>query len=103
MFEGITYVHWILAALGLILYYLRQIGNFDGEKWKDAFDRKQITLLISSVIFIPILFFVCSESGMSEIIPINYLTAVIAGYQTRDVMDLFFNFGKTKIEKNTTI
>lgn len=100
MFEGITYIHWILATLGLALYYLRQIGNFDGQKWKDMFDRKQITVLISSIIFIPVLFFVCSEPGMNEIIPINYLTAVVAGYQTRDVMNLFFKFGQDKIKIN---
>lgn len=98
MFEGILFSHWLLAILGLVLYYLKIIAQGEELSIKEIFNRTTIVTLISSVIFIPILFYVCSEPGMSDIIPINNLTAVIAGYQTQDMMTLLFNVGISKFK-----
>lgn len=81
----LTPLHWLLAYTGLFVHILLKIGNMKGDLWHN-FSRKFITSTLSSFLLIPAILLICTDTGMKELLPINYLTAFLAGYQTQSFM-----------------
>lgn len=81
----LTSMHWALAYTGLMVHLLLKVGNMKGKLWTN-FTRKFITSTISSFLLIPAILLICTDTGMKELLPINYLTAFLAGYQTQSLM-----------------
>jgi hypothetical protein len=78
-------LHWALAYTGLIVHILMKIGNMKGSLLNN-FSRKFIMSSIASFLLIPAILLICTDTGMKELLPINYLTAFLAGYQTQSLM-----------------
>lgn len=81
----LTPLHWALAYTGLIVHILLKIGNQKGTL-SGLFTRKFVVTNLASFILIPTLLLICTDTGMKELLPINYLTAFLAGYQTQSLM-----------------
>jgi hypothetical protein len=83
--SDLTPLHWALAYTGLMVHILMKIGKMRGPI-KDSLTRKFITTTIASFLLIPALLLICTDTGMKELLPINYLTAFLSGYQTQSLM-----------------
>jgi hypothetical protein len=90
----LTPLHWALAYTGLLVHILMKIGNMRGSI-KDSFTRKFITTTIASFLLIPAILLICTDTGIKELLPINYLTAFLSGYQTQSLMSNLLSLRKT--------
>lgn len=93
----LTSLHWALAYTGLLVHILMKIGNMKGKIWIN-FSRKFVTSTIASFLLIPVILLVCTDTGMKELLPINYLTAFLAGYQTQSLMANIVSLKKIKTD-----
>jgi len=81
----LTPLHWALAYVGLLAHVFMKIANCKGNLLS-CFSRKFIMTTLASVLIIPAILLVCTDTGMKELLPINYLTAFLAGYQTQSML-----------------
>jgi hypothetical protein len=81
----LTPLHWALAYTGLLVHVILKIGNTTGEL-RSTFDRRFITSTVASFLLIPPILLICTDTGIKELLPINYLTAFLAGYQTQSIL-----------------
>jgi len=95
----LTSLHWALAYTGLLVHLLMKIGNMKGSIWI-SFSRKFITSTIASFLLIPAILLICTDTGMKELLPINYLTAFLAGYQTQSLMANIVSLKKLKTDES---
>jgi hypothetical protein len=90
----LTPLHWALAYTGLLVHILMKIGNMRGSL-KASFTRKFITTTIASFLLIPAILLICTDTGVKELLPINYLTAFLSGYQTQSLMSNLLSLRKS--------
>jgi hypothetical protein len=83
--EQLTILHWFLAYGGLLVHILLKLSQIKGAFLK-GITRKEVFTFIASIVSIPIILIVCTDSMMKEVLPINYVTAFLAGYQTQSFM-----------------
>lgn len=92
-------LHWALAYTGLLVHLLMKVGNMKGNLWIN-FSRKFVTSTIASFLLIPAILLICTDTGMKELLPINYLTAFLAGYQTQSLMANIVSLRKVKADES---
>ena len=96
---GLNTIHWLLAYTGLAVQLLMKLAETPGPLFSD-FTKKEILVLLASGISIPAILIVCTDTSMRDILPINYVTAFLAGYQTQSFLRSFTrisgNIGKNK-------
>jgi len=85
-------LHWILAYLGLAVHLLLKMSETPGGLF-DGFTKKDILTTIASIIAIPAILIVCTDTALKEALPINYVTAFLAGYQTQSFLRAIGNIG----------
>lgn len=89
---GLEPLHFILAYAGLALSLTMKMGeeypttdfSFKG------FFKKYIISIIFSLIAIPVILVMATDTSMHEFLPINYVTAVLAGWQTQAIFKSTF-------------
>ncbi len=89
--EALTTLHWFLAYGGLLVHILLKLKETKGPL-VNAINRKEVLTAISSAVLVPIILIICTDKGMSEILPINYVSAFLAGYQTQSFARTFSKF-----------
>lgn len=82
---GLDALHWILAYLGLSVHVLMKMAETPGSLFA-GFTKKDVLTTIASVIAIPAILIVCTDTSLKDILPINYVTAFLAGYQTQSLL-----------------
>lgn len=92
----LTVLHWGLAYGGLIVHVLLKLSEIKG-KFFLGIKRKDIFTAIASAILIPIILIICTDTEIKTLLPINYLTAFLAGYQTQSFVRSITKIGKTKL------
>lgn len=95
----LTPLHWALAYTGLVVHLLMKIGNMKGKIWVN-FSRKFVTSTLASFLLIPAILLICTDTGMKELLPINYLTAFLAGYQTQSLMANIVSLKKLRADES---
>lgn len=96
--EGIEPIHYFLAYMGMLLHFmmkLAEVFNLPDFSIK-TFMKKNIMPILISAIGIPILLIVATDSSIKETLPINKVTAVLAGWQTQSVFKTLFAFAGKK-------
>ena len=93
--EDLTVIHWFLAYAGLLVHVLMKLGEVEGAFFA-GIKRKEVFTVLSSIILVPIILIICTDSSMKEVLPINYVTAFLAGYQTQSFVRSVAKFSKTK-------
>jgi hypothetical protein len=91
--EKITYIHWFLAYAGLFIQILLKLSDVKGNLLANI-KRKDVLTVLASIIAIPVVLIVCTDSAMKELLPINYLTALLAGQQTQYLLSVLVNMGR---------
>ena len=82
-------MYMLLAYGGMLIYQLariekaRQRTDFSFRYWIND----NILTTVTSFILIPILLIVCTDTSLKEILPINKVTAFLAGYQTKEILN----------------
>jgi hypothetical protein len=92
--------HLILAYAGMILHILMKLSEL--SKTPDftvgSYIKKNIFTMIATFIMIPVLLIMAKDEAIKDTLPINNVTAVLAGWQTnslfKTVMGLFGKKGK---------
>jgi len=78
-------LHWVLAYLGLAIHQLLKMASQRGPL-SNSFKRHDILVLLASSISIPAILILCTDTSLAELLPINYVTAFLAGYQTQSFL-----------------
>lgn len=97
--EELSVIHWLLAFGGLAVHMLLKLSEIKGSLF-NGIKRKEVFTFIASVIAVPIILIVCTDSMMKEVLPINYVTAFLAGYQTQSFMRSISKIRNTRTDNN---
>lgn len=89
----LTALHWALAYTGLIVHVLMKLANMKGPFFQ-GLSRKFVLTTFASFLLIPAILLICTDTGVKELLPINYLTAFLAGYQTQSMILNIASLGK---------
>lgn len=98
--EEITMIHWFLAYASLVGKLCFDISQSDGPV-KDIFTRKHVFRTIASIIFVPVLMIVCTDTWLKSIFPINYGTAFLVGFNTELVLFVIVKLKTKEFKKKT--
>lgn len=83
--EQLTVLHWMLAYGGLLVHILLKLAEVKGS-FLEGISRKEFFTFLSSVLLVPIILIICTDYPMKDVLPINYVTAFLTGYQTQSMM-----------------
>jgi hypothetical protein len=72
--EKLDAVHWLLAFAGLAVHVLMKLAESPGNFF-NSFTKKDILVLLASTIAIPAILIICTDTSLSELLPINYVTS----------------------------
>lgn len=93
-------LHWLLAYGGLIVHILTKLSEIEGDFFA-GISRKSTLTTISSIVLIPIILIICTDTSMKDILPINYATSFLLGYQTQSFVQVISKFNKNKKDENS--
>jgi hypothetical protein len=102
LFSGIEPIYFILAYAGVILHILLKVADLNQNpdfKIK-TYIKKNIYTIVATFIMIPIMLIILTDSSLSEILPINKVTSVLAGYQTQSVFKTIMNMFSSRVKTN---
>lgn len=101
--EKLETIHYLLAYAGMIIYTLMKLQEKSKEKGFtcNGWIRKMILPTIISSISIPVILIVATDTALEQLLPINYLTAVLAGAQTSSTFKWVVSVGKKKATNET--
>jgi hypothetical protein len=91
-------LHWILAYTGLAVHLLLKMAETPGGLL-DGFTKKDVLITLASILAIPAILIVCTDTSLRELLPINYVTAFLAGYQTQSLLRTFGAIGGKYMDK----
>ena len=101
-FLGLDVLHFGVAYGGLVLHVLMILAERPGSLL-GSITKKDILTTSASVIAIPILLTVCTDTSLKELLPINYLTAFLSGYQTQSILRYMVSIsGRVSTPKSTS-
>lgn len=95
-------LHWILAYTGLALHLLLKMAETPGGLL-EGFTKRDVLITIASIIAIPAILVVCTDTSLRELLPINYVTAFLAGYQTQSFLKTFGSIGNKYMSKGRSV
>lgn len=101
--QDITALHIVLAYLGLTIHVLAKLKSAyskDGFTWKN-FVKFNIITVIASTLMIPVLLILLCDPAIKTTLPLNNITAMLAGYQTNSVFKTLMSFYPSKKSKSS--
>lgn len=95
---GLDTIHFLLAYAGMMIHILMKLAQiFPDPKFSFAdFMRKNLITTIISIIGIPVLLIVATDTSLHDLLPINYVTAVLCGWQTQSMFRSVFELAGRK-------
>jgi hypothetical protein len=94
--EDLNALHWVLAYTGLIVHVIMKVANIKGDL-SEGLTRRFMLTTLASFFMIPVLLLICTEGSLKEMLPINYLTSFLAGYQTQSIITNIGTFTKKTV------
>jgi len=100
--EQITLIQWFIAFSAMLVRILKNINvaQEDNKFTFTSYFRKKGVAMLATLILLPVVLLVCTDSSLNQILPINNVTAFLAGFQTDWVCDAIVELSKAKINKN---
>ena len=99
----LNFIHIILAYAGLLIYVLVKLQD---ESLKKGFtfggfinNRTNLLSLLISVVSIPVILLMATDPSIKELLPINNVTSVLAGWQTNSVFRSLMSVYESKLNK----
>jgi hypothetical protein len=101
---AINPTHLILAYAGMIMHILVKLAELNKEKsFKlKEYIKKNIYTMISSFISIPVILIMATDDSLKDLLPINKVTAVLAGWQTNSIFKSLMTLASKKVITTTT-
>lgn len=98
---GVSSLHLILAYVGMLLHMLVKLSELNEQNGFNiiSYAKKNIYTIVASIIMIPVLLILSADTSLKDVLPINNVTAVLAGWQTQSVFKSLMNFYSGKIKK----
>lgn len=80
----VEWIHFIMAYAGFIIHALLKLAALKKTKSFSFFRyvQQNIFSLLATIITIPVLLIVSTDPVISEMLPLNLVTATLAGWQT---------------------
>lgn len=89
IFAMVKPIHYLLAYAGMLIHILTKAAEMQRKdanfSFKDYLIKNSITIA-TTLISIPILLIAASDNFLKELLPINNLTAILAGWQTQSLL-----------------
>ena len=90
--EGLNPIYFLLAYAGMLIHILMKLAevfNRPDFTWKEFFRTNVISFFVS-LIGIPVLLIVATDESVKDVLPINNVTAMLAGWQTQSLFKTLF-------------
>lgn len=102
--ENLDILHWLLAFAGALIHVLLKVQEMSRDKKYvfGSYIKKNWASLLATIIMIPVLLIVLSDTALAEVLPINHVTALLAGYQTNSLFKTLIGVGKKKYIQDET-
>lgn len=97
--SGLESIHFALGYAGLFLNILMKMGEgypLPEFTFREFFKRNLFSILFS-LVAIPVLLIVATDTSIHEFLPINKVTAVLAGWQTQSLFKSTFNMVSNRL------
>lgn len=102
--EKLDALHWVLAFAGALIHILLKVQEMsNGGYLLATYLKKNWAHIVASAIMIPVILVVLSETTLGDVLPINHLTALLAGYQTNSIFKTLIGLGKSKYVKTDEV
>jgi hypothetical protein len=101
-FLNLHWGHLLLACGGMGIHVLLKLAALskDGEfSYKEYFKKYKFNML-ASLLMIPLLLLMVTDTSLSDVMPLNNVTAVLAGYQTNSVFKALMGIYTKKLGTN---
>jgi hypothetical protein len=87
---------WLIAVGGAAIHIIMKIAEIpENTSILKGFSRKDKFVTIASFIAIPVIMIIMTDTSLKELMPLNYITAFLTGYQTQSFLRTLTNiFGK---------
>lgn len=82
--------YWLIALGGSLIHILLKLAEIPENKgiWA-SFTRKDKFVTLASFISIPVLLLIMTDTSLGDLLPLNYFTAFLTGYQTQSFLRSF--------------
>ena len=97
---NIDIIHWLLDYAGMTIHILLKVADLNQTPDFSirSHIKKNIYTIVASIIMIPVLLIVLSDDSLKDILPINKVTSVLAGYQTQSVFKSIMNMFSSRVK-----
>jgi hypothetical protein len=94
------WLHLLLAYSGMVIHVLMKLGELDKGSGFDfkGFIKKNKWQMIATFLMIPVLLLMATDTTMSEVLPLNNVTAVLAGWQTNSTFKALMGIYTSKLK-----
>lgn len=98
IFQGVEPIHFALAYAGMLIHILAKVSdlNQNPDFKLTTYVKKNIYTIVATFIMIPVILILLTDTSMKDILPINKVTSVLAGYQTQSTFRTIMNIFKKK-------
>ncbi len=99
LFPDLQIQFLVLAYAGVLLHILTRLAELKKAKKNTsikAYCKDNIYTIIATAIMTPLLLIMATDSSIKELLPINNVTAVLAGWQTQSVFRSIMALAKKK-------
>tara|TARA_R110000764_G_scaffold542_3_gene2042 strand:- start:783 stop:1103 length:321 start_codon:yes stop_codon:yes gene_type:complete len=101
-FLNLHWFHLILAFGGMTIHVLMKLGELtksDDFSVKDYFEKYKFNML-ASILMIPLLLLMATDTSLTEILPLNNVTAVLMGWTTNSTFKALMGIYSNKLKTN---
>lgn len=88
LFPGLEIQHIVLAYVGVLLHILVKLAELkkqDNKFTLKSYCKSNIYTILATAIMVPLLLILSTDTSLKDVLPINNVTAVLAGWQTQSV------------------
>lgn len=78
---------WAIAYGGAAIHIIMKLAEVpENKSLLSGISRKDKLVTMASLVSIPVLMIVMTDTGLKELLPLNYVTAFLTGYQTQSIL-----------------
>jgi hypothetical protein len=96
----INIYHWLIAIGGALIHIILKLSELPETKgiWA-SFSRKDKFVSLASLIAIPVLLMIMTDTNLGDLFPLNNATAFLVGFQTQSIIRSFATIAGKKYVK----
>ncbi len=95
----LTLIHWFLAYATLASRLFLDLAVSTGTLKETIFNKKTFFTTLAHGMLIPVCLITCTDTAIKTILPINYVTAVLLGFNIEMFVNIIVKVGESRIKK----